>query len=360
MWFNREKEQARQELDALMAENESLRTTILEYEQRLEQSETNLHAAEKLSSTNQVVIKEQLKSNNMLSQISEDLSCNAQQLSREQEENKQLGDIFAQTISAVNQLSSHADNIHQQASRSGESVRELSTTAQSIKQLVSTIQEISDQTNLLALNAAIEAARAGEAGRGFAVVADEVRQLASKAHQASDSIDALVANVIKQTDAIEATVLASRKNSQEIGSCSLQVDRVVKEVVGRSKVMGSVISQNASMVLLNKMKIDHAVWKNRVYSMIEQRNFNQPLIGHTDCDLGHWYLRGEGAANFSQLPGFREIDLPHQKVHSSGAQALQMAKSGEINLAAKHLAEMEEASLAVVTSINRLIANIPR
>lgn len=358
MWFNRGKNQNNQELDALRAENAALRDKISQIELSAEQSESLMLAAEQKSITKQIVTREQLKGTRVLSRISQDLNGNSERLNREQAAVSHLGDIFEQTQSAVDQLSHRASNIHQQASKSGESVRELSTTAQSIKQLVSTIQEISDQTNLLALNAAIEAARAGEAGRGFAVVADEVRQLASKAHQASDSIDALVADVLKQTEAIEAMVLASRENSEEIGSCSDQINRVVNDVIGHSSNMCAVIQHSATIAYLNTVKLDHAVWKNQVYDMIEQNKYDQLLSKHQDCEFGQWYYHGEGKAQFGNLAGFRDIDLPHQKVHNAGKQALEMAKNGEIDLAAKHLAQMEEASLAVVHSINRLIDSI--
>ncbi|BFM05610.1 methyl-accepting chemotaxis protein [Halioxenophilus aromaticivorans] len=355
MWFNRGNSQDNQELEALRAENQALREKVHQYEQELENSESQYLATEKKYATSKIVAKEQLKGADMLNQVGDDLLSNAQLLERERSAISEMGDIFEQTQAAVQQLSSRANNIHSQASRSGESVRELSTTAQSIKQLVSTIQEISDQTNLLALNAAIEAARAGEAGRGFAVVADEVRQLASKAHQASDSIDALVADVLKQTDAIESMVSVSSENAEEVGVCSTQIDRVVNEVINRSKQMCSVIDKNATIAHLNTAKIQHAVWKNSVYSMIEQSNYDRPLSSHRDCQLGEWYYHGDGASHFKDIPGFRDIELPHQKVHTSGNQALEMAKTGEIDLAAKHLAKMEEASILAVNAINRLI-----
>ena len=355
MWFNRGNNQNNDELEKLRAENQALRAKVHQYEQELEESEGQLIVSQKKQATCRSLTHEQLKGNDMLQQVSVDLRDNANHLRGEQEGIAELGDIFEQTHTAVMQLSDRANNIHTQASQSGESVRELSTTAQSIKQLVSTIQEISDQTNLLALNAAIEAARAGEAGRGFAVVADEVRQLASKAHQASDSIDALVADVLKQTDAIEAMVSASSDNAEKVSACSKEIDEVVNNVIERSKHMCSIIDRNATIAQLNTVKIEHAVWKNNIYHLIEQGDYQQGVSSHTDCMLGEWYYHGEGSHNFKDVPGFRDIENPHQQVHGSGRHALEMAKNGDIEIAAKHLAKMEEASISVVAAINRVI-----
>jgi len=358
VWFNRDKEKFLAEIKALKAENEQLRGQLKESEAAHARTKTQLDECRHNAKSQTAVIQEQLKGADMLLTVREDLYDAASGLEKEQLIIQELGTIFEQTHTAVGELARRATSIHTQASESGDSVRELSTTAQAIKQLVSTIQEISDQTNLLALNAAIEAARAGEAGRGFAVVADEVRQLASKAHQASDSIDNLVADVLKQTAAIESMVKINRSNAEEVSACSLQIDRVVDEVVSRSQHMCKVIDKSAAIAYLNTVKLDHAVWKNQVYKFIEQGKFSESLTTHRNCRLGNWYHEGEGARHFSHLPGFRELDTPHQKVHTSGIRALEMARDRKIESAAKYLAQMEEASIDVVKCINRLIRGL--
>ncbi|MGH8360222.1 MAG: methyl-accepting chemotaxis protein, partial [Pseudomonas sp.] len=90
-----------------------------------------------------------------------------------------------ETVSAIQALST---NIGETSSL----VQNLADQSRDIGKVLDVIRSIAEQTNLLALNAAIEAARAGESGRGFAVVADEVRALAHRTQQSTLEIDQMV------------------------------------------------------------------------------------------------------------------------------------------------------------------------
>ena len=79
----------------------------------------------------------------------------------------------------------------------------LRSAAEQIASVVKLINAIASQTNLLALNATIEAARAGEAGRGFAVVANEVKALSRQTADATKQIADQVANLQKETAAVD-------------------------------------------------------------------------------------------------------------------------------------------------------------
>ena len=261
-----------------------LRATIGEYEhmQRTSRERGDLF--------NQV-ISCQNQGGEMLQSVREALAGSAEHLMAERGALR-AGSALCPDPGAITRLSDRAHAITDEAARSLAAVHQLDASTSAINQFVTAIQGISDQTNLLALNAAIEAARTGEAGRGFAVVADEVRQLASKAHEANSQIEVLVRQIVAQAQEIKSIIDDNQASAAEVATSSSQIDVVVTQVLAQSGRMQQVIHSAASTSFLNTTKLDHAVWKNTIYRLIDQQHFHEPVSDHAQCRLGKWYFEG--------------------------------------------------------------------
>jgi len=250
-------------------------------------------------------------------------------------------------------------NLHRLAESSAVTAREvegLATQASEIGKIVQLIHEIADQTNLLALNAAIEAARAGEAGRGFAVVADEVRKLAERTSKATADIESLVSGISQNSSTAKDAMEDLSRTADDFSKRGSQATEDMQQLMQLSRKMEGVIASGALKSFIEVAKVDHLVFKFRVYmglfDLIELRSGD--VAAHTACRLGKWYYEGEGRDCFSRLPGYREIEAPHIEVHKMGIAALDAKHRGDVDGILRHVELMERSSVSVIDNLQRM------
>lgn len=263
------------------------------------------------------------------------------------------------SLSSEQEIDRIAANLTELASASNSAagkVGQLDARAQQVGGILQLIKEIADQTNLLALNAAIEAARAGEAGRGFAVVADEVRKLAERTTQATSDI----ANLVQQIRS------GSAESRDQMASLAGKAETFSKDGQSASMAMHQLLEMSASMEqsiaasalrgFCELAKVDHLIYKFRVYKVLFglSDEDESKFASHHNCRLGKWYYEGEGKECYAKLPGYREIEPPHIKVHDSALIAIRSYAKGNKKAAVEAVSAMENASLRVLEELERM------
>jgi hypothetical protein len=237
-----------------------------------------------------------------------------------------------------------------------DAVSELDSQAQKISGIVQLIKNIADQTNLLSLNASIEAARAGEHGRGFAVVADEVRKLAEHTGKATAEIGELVTQIRNGTKDSSHHMDNLAGQAYHFSEDAKNAANTVTSLLELSGRMEIAISASALRGFCELTKMDHVLYKFRIYKVLlglseeTAENFSD----HTACRLGKWYYQGQGKSDFSSLPGFLEIEQPHQIFHQSAVNAVKQHTNNDSQVMLASLNSMEKASSEVIAALEKI------
>jgi chromosome segregation ATPase len=240
----------------------------------------------------------------------------------------------------------------------------LAKTLHALSQLQVAFARNAGHAQALAVSTALETAHrqglgsadsASQQSPGIAAIADDVHRLALNMQQLSHQLSLLMEQVNSQVRTHSQAVVNKRQADEDIAQKAQTAKHALHRLTDQTQHMHKVIHHSATAAFLHSAKLDHAVWKYRLYKQLLSANTDTPLEDHHQCRLGRWHQQGEGYQRYARTEAYRALTAPHRRMHESGAEALKFARLGDRNGQLAALGVMEEASQQLALQLDNLM-----
>ncbi|MBT2785235.1 MULTISPECIES: CZB domain-containing protein [unclassified Halomonas] len=304
----------------------------------------------------------QARGADMLASLNSGIQEYADQLAGERATLTETNNLIAAAEQAVNSLDQRCrDTEHAEALPP----LVLAKTLHALSQLQVALARSAGHAQALAVSTALETAHsqgllgsadaATQPSPGLAAIADDVHRLALTMHQLSHQLSLLMEQVNSQVREHSQAVVKKRLVDDEIALSAQTAKLALHQLADQTQHMHKVIHHSATAAFLHSAKLDHAVWKCRLYKQLLSANTDTPLEDHHQCRLGRWHQQGEGYQRYARTDAYRALTAPHRRMHDSGAEALKFARLGDRNGQLAALGVMEEASQQLALQLDNLM-----
>ncbi|CAO1660523.1 CZB domain-containing protein [Halomonas sp. MES3-P3E] len=240
----------------------------------------------------------------------------------------------------------------------------LAKTLHALSQLQVAFARNAGHAQALAVSTALETAHrqglgsadsASQQSPGIAAIADDVHRLALNMQQLSHQLSLLMEQMNSQVRTHSQAVVKKRQADEDTAQKAQSAKHALHRLTDQTQHMHKVIHHSATAAFLHSAKLDHAVWKCRLYKQLLSANTDTPLEDHHQCRLGRWHQQGEGYQRYARTESYRALTAPHRRMHESGAEALKFARLGDRNGQLAALGVMEEASQQLALQLDNLM-----
>ncbi|UYO75219.1 CZB domain-containing protein [Halomonas qinghailakensis] len=295
----------------------------------------------------------QARGADMLCSLSKGVEVHAQHLATEQS-------TLTDTFSRLHIAEQTAQTLQQHRQRCQQTDAYLSSSLvteqafHDIRQLSSELAHNAGHTKALAITAALEVAHFHEQPAGMPAIVKDLQELSEHsqqlAHQLAQWVERTASHVIEDAKIRDY----QQQEIKALTSAAQSAEHVIEQLIDQSRHMYKVIHHSTTTAYLHAAKLEHAVWKSRLYKQLLSAHFEESLEDHQHCSLSHWCLTGDGR-RYQYTQAYKALAAPHKRFHESGLDALTFARQGDHNGQLAALAMMEEASSQLALQLDKLM-----
>jgi len=178
------------------------------------------------------------------------------------------------------------------------------------------------QIKLLALKAAIEIKREGSNIRRLII--REIDNLHLELESIYKETSSHVSFISEETKRLGThnnwNILPSSNNL----SCVDNINYKIKKIIILTGKVNEIMDCSVTNSIFKSVKLDHLVWKNKLYQKILKNTDNSVdiLLDHKSCRMGIWLYIDERSKKYRQLPNFINLEFSHIDIHKYGFRAI--------------------------------------
>ncbi|AIA75250.1 CZB domain-containing protein [Vreelandella sp. 21] len=295
----------------------------------------------------------QARGADMLCSLSKGVEVHAQHLAAEQS-------TLTDTFSRLHKAEQSAQTLQQHRQRCQQTDAYLSSplvTEQAfhdIRQLSVELGHSAGHTQALAITAALEVAHFHEQPAGMPAIVQDLQELSKHSRQLAHQLAQWIERTALQVNEDAKIRDYQQQEIKALTSAAQAAEHVIEQLIDQSRHMYKVIHHSTTTAYLHAAKLEHAVWKSRLYRQLLSAHLEENLEDHQHCTLGHWYFMGDGH-RYKHTEAYKALAAPHKRFHESGLEALKFARQGDHNGQLAALAMMEEASSQLALQLDKLM-----